>query len=253
MAKTRAANDLGCDESQVEVTSLGGTSFSATGCGSTRVYDCQLSDVGGLQAGYHSRNYVCFPESPAQSTALEGARETAAGPASPAAPPRRTDVAAPTGAAGFTLGSTVDATRAVCEEKFAWSASAADVFECSGTPKPIGPDARSLLKFCGDSLCKVIFLVHPNSEQSSDWLHPFVAFKGVLTGKYGEPVEDKEVPSSCVGDLLPCVRQGIAHVKYTWTFPDGTYIVLALSNAPGQDPFIRMTYGRQDPAEAPAL
>jgi hypothetical protein len=242
VARTRAANDFGCEESQIEITSLGGTSYGAEGCGSHQVNDCALSDVRGTGSA------VCVPEN-APSTGGQAASR----PASPTDVPKRTDAAAPAGAAGFAFGSTIDATRAACEEKFAWTSSAADVFECSGTPRTIGPAARTLLKFCGEGLCRAIFLVRPGSDASSDWLHEFVALKGTLVGKYGPPVEDKTVPSSCVDDIVPCVRDGSAHVKDSWTFHDGTYIVLVLSNPPGSDTLIRMTYGRPDPAQAPAL
>jgi hypothetical protein len=250
VARARAASDFGCDENQIDVTALGGTSYSAEGCGSSRVYDCAIGDIG--RYGYW-KDFVCVPETPSPSSTPADAKKTAAGPASSTDAPKGIDVTAPTGAAGFTFGSTVDATKAACEEKFAWTAFAADTFECGGTPKTIGPAARSVLKFCGEGLCKAVFLVRPASAESSEWLHQFVALKGTLVGKYGEPVEDRAVPSSCTGDILACVRDGLAHVKYSWTFRDGTYIVLVLGAAPGPEPVIRLTYGRAEGAQAPAL
>ncbi len=178
-------------------------------------------------------------------------------PSSPSSDPKQApahhDVAAPTGVAGFTLGSTLEDAQAACEAKNQWTPSGTDVFECSGTPRSIGTDARSLLKFCGGSLCRAVFVARPNSDQSSEWLRQFVLLKKVLVGKYGDPVEDKVVPDQCANDILPCVRNGAAHAKYTWTFPNGTFVVLVLSNKPGPDPLIRLTYALGAQQEAPAL
>jgi hypothetical protein len=42
-AQTRAANDFGCDSSQVDVTPIGGGAYRATGCGYAATYVCQPS------------------------------------------------------------------------------------------------------------------------------------------------------------------------------------------------------------------
>lgn len=266
VARTRAANDFNCSEDQIEITEVGGTSYRATGCDHSQVYDCAetLSAVG----GYGGRaTFVCVAEGQGRSSSAgnTGAGTEPADPQGPTAPSSAADspasaqaakprgVAPPTGVAGFTFGSTVEATQAACEAKYAWAASGADLFECSGTPKTIGTNAHSLLKFCAGALCKAVFVVRPDSDQSSEWLHQFVVLKTGLVGKYGEPVEDRVVPNQCGNDILPCVRSGTAHVKYTWTFPSGTFIVLVLSNTPGPDAVIRLTYARGEPAEAPAL
>jgi hypothetical protein len=167
--------------------------------------------------------------------------------------PKPGSVTPPTGVAGFTMGSNLEAAQKACEAKFAWSKSGDDVYECTGTPKSIGSDARSVLKFCAGSLCKAVFVVRPASDASSEWLRQFVGLKKNLVAKYGEPVEDKDVPAACVNDLLPCVSKGTAHVKYSWSFPNGTFVVLVLGNKPGPDAVIRLTYGVGEHAEAPAL
>jgi hypothetical protein len=165
--------------------------------------------------------------------------------------------APPTGAAGFTFGGTVEVMQAACETKYQWAPSGAGMFQCSGTPRGIGVPARTDLKFCDGSLCKAIFIVHPDSEQSSDWVHSFSLLRKTLVAKYGEPVEDKVVPDECASDVLPCVRSGKAHVKYVWKFPNKTVIALVLTNASGPDPVIRLTYALGAalgaPAEGPAL
>jgi hypothetical protein len=244
VARTRAASDFDCGADQIEIVGLGGTSYRATGCEQTAVYNCSGSQVSVGSNGGGTSNYVCVPE---------GKPEAASDPANAVPPQTRRDVAPPNGAGGFTFGSTPEATQALCEAKFAWTLSGPDVFGCSGIPKSIGSGGRAVLKFCSGALCKVIFVTRPSSDQSSEWLHQFVALRTGLVAKYGDPVEDKEVPAACAQEILPCVRNGTAHVKYSWTFPGGTFIVLVLSNAPGPDPVIRLTYARGEAAEAPAL
>jgi hypothetical protein len=63
VAKTRAASDFSCSEGQVEVTSIGGNSYRANGCGRSAVYDCAASDS---YRGTAS-NYTCVPEQGANS------------------------------------------------------------------------------------------------------------------------------------------------------------------------------------------
>ena len=45
VTRTRAANDFPCEEQQVEVVNIGGTSYRATGCGKQATYNC----IGGQQ------------------------------------------------------------------------------------------------------------------------------------------------------------------------------------------------------------
>jgi len=65
-AQTRAANDFACPESQVTVSSIGGTSYRAVGCGKTTIYTCAASD--GSRGSVTA--YACRPESAPQSTAV---------------------------------------------------------------------------------------------------------------------------------------------------------------------------------------
>ncbi len=67
VAHTRAANDFSCSKDQVVVTSIGGTSYRATGCGHVATYDCvEAASHGFLFFRRHS--YLCVPEG--QSVAL---------------------------------------------------------------------------------------------------------------------------------------------------------------------------------------
>lgn len=40
VVRTRALNDLSCDEKQIEVVNIGGTSYRARGCGQEATYNC---------------------------------------------------------------------------------------------------------------------------------------------------------------------------------------------------------------------
>jgi hypothetical protein len=258
--RSRASNDFPCAPERITIAELGGTSFRATGCGSTVVYDCPSS-------------FLCVPERPFQSSEARAGDDTKTRAGSPEASAKEVasagvtsegsdgnGAATPAGAGGFTFGDTVEESRADCEPDHSWKASGPALFECSGAPKTIGLDARVLLKFCKGALCKLVFLARPDSDQSGDWLRPFVGLKTGLAGKYGPPLQDNTVPSRCTRDLLPCIRSGDAHIKYWWAFPGGSFVVLVLSSAPGPDAAIRLTYSRAEaidakpePAAPPAL
>ncbi len=51
VARSRAANEFGCPESQVEVTSLGSNGWDATGCGQEAVFVCNSEDQHDLLPG----------------------------------------------------------------------------------------------------------------------------------------------------------------------------------------------------------
>jgi hypothetical protein len=170
----------------------------------------------------------------------------------PAAQGSDAQKAPPTGAGGFTLGSTVEIAQAACETKYQWAPAGADVFECSGTPRPMADGARATLRFCDRSLCRAVFVIRPDSDQSSVWVHEFSRLRKTLEGKYGDPLEERVVPDDCANDVLPCIRSGKAHVKYVWKFTNQSAIGLVFSNATGSDPVIRLTYAIDRP-DAPAL
>jgi hypothetical protein len=56
VALTRASSDFNCDESLVTLKEIGGTSYKASGCRKTQIYNCAVSD---RSAG----DYVCIPQS----------------------------------------------------------------------------------------------------------------------------------------------------------------------------------------------
>ena len=66
-AQTRAANDFACPEAQVIVTSIGGTSYKAEGCGKSATYTCSASDGNNGKV----TAYACIPESAPQPKAAQ--------------------------------------------------------------------------------------------------------------------------------------------------------------------------------------
>jgi len=172
--------------------------------------------------------------------------------AAPAAPTKRSE--SPAGAAGFSFGSTVEESRQLCTEKYEWTASDATRFACSGTPRAVGVNATTLLKFCEAKLCKIDLIVSAASDESKVWLETLRDVDAALEKKYGTPTEhSKKLPPECREDILPCVRQGTAWLKYIWQFDGGTTITLRMSNKPGPEAAIRATYALEVSPPAPAL
>lgn len=159
----------------------------------------------------------------------------------------------PSGAAGFTFGSSVEDSMAACTEKHEWAATADTSFTCSGTPKAVGVDASTALKFCGGVLCKIDLVVKTSSDESKEWLSGLTGLEKSLEKKYGPPEQKKKLPSECRDNILPCVREGTAWVKYIWEFESHTTITLRMSNKPGPEAAIRVTYAQEAASEGPAL
>ncbi len=63
VAKARAASDFECREDQIQISEIGGTSYRATGCDKSQVYDCSGSSLGAnARCGTGATEYVCVPE-----------------------------------------------------------------------------------------------------------------------------------------------------------------------------------------------
>jgi hypothetical protein len=52
--RARAANDFKCDEDNVKVFSIAGSTYQAKGCGKSGVYDCTRSSI--------YETFACIPE-----------------------------------------------------------------------------------------------------------------------------------------------------------------------------------------------
>jgi hypothetical protein len=79
VARTRAANDFQCREDQIQITEIGGTSFRATGCDRSEVYDCSGSSLGANgRCGVGATNYVCVPEGAKKAVADDAPSDSAA-------------------------------------------------------------------------------------------------------------------------------------------------------------------------------
>jgi hypothetical protein len=87
VARARAASDFQCREDQIEITELGGTSFRATGCDRSEVYDCTGSTLGAnARCGVGATQYVCIPEGARRLAAADPASDSAGGASGDPAP-----------------------------------------------------------------------------------------------------------------------------------------------------------------------
>lgn len=146
-----------------------------------------------------------------------------------AAPKPATD--APTAAAGFTFGDSVDAAKAACANaSLEWSQERKG-YRCSGTPVDTGMPAHARLTFCEDELCRIDVIVAPEGEKAAlaDDIQRIVT---TLSKRYGEPNErDVLYGQSCVGAALPeCVAKGASHFWYEWRWAGGHKISLSLGS-----------------------
>jgi hypothetical protein len=128
------------------------------------------------------------------------------------------------------------------------------VFGCSGTPRGVGANATTSLRFCGDVLCTIDLIVVPESEESNAWLQEFQRFQASLEKKYGPPAEkEQEMPPECRDDILTCLRDGTAWLRQKWDFEDHSSITFRMSNKRGPDAAIRISYATGSAGEGLAL
>jgi hypothetical protein len=156
-----------------------------------------------------------------------GASTTAAA-ASDAADPKPTEDA-PTNAAGFTFGKSLEETKSLCTgSSFDWKEGHAS-YVCSGTPVNTGLNAHARLSFCDDELCRIDVMMPPQTSgpSLSEILERTVT---TLSKRYGPPTEHEVVyGSSCAGAALPaCLGDGSAHFFYEWRWAGHQKVTLTL-------------------------
>jgi hypothetical protein len=169
----------------------------------------------------------------------EGAKTTAAETAPKGAVATTLDAeSAPTSAAGFNFGDTVDATNAQCKNAgHEWKGSGAK-YKCTGTAVDTGLDAQARLAFCKDTLCRIDVVSPPPADAALLSTRLEKVLK-LLTERYGSPTK-REVtyPQSCAGAALPeCLVQERARFLYQWSFKDRKAITLSLGAKKLHDPF----------------
>jgi hypothetical protein len=160
------------------------------------------------------------------------------GTGSPAAPsastqaPRNTEPKpadnAPNQGGGFSLGASVEATKAACEAaNLEWKGSGHG-YQCGGTPVDTGMHAHTRLTFCDDELCRIDIVVPPaDGSAVADNVTRTVT---TLSKRYGDATEhDVAYGPSCLGEALPdCLDRGDAHFYYQWRWAGGKKLTLSL-------------------------
>ncbi len=153
----------------------------------------------------------------------------------------------PTGVAGFEFGVSPAEAELVCADGgFEWRAREREgYFGCSGTPRAVGLDATTLLKFCDDKLCWIRISGEPKTDKPGTWSKSFAGLKRALEQKYRRADEsDLQLPSDCAGaSMLRCLREGTARAKLTWKWR--TRVVTLTMNKAAGEPAIRLVYDAQ--------
>jgi hypothetical protein len=160
----------------------------------------------------------------------------------------RASTSAPTGAAGFPFGASVDQAKTACEgAKKTWTQEGSDTFTCSGAVTPTGTGGTVTLESCGTRLCRVTVVVKPDA---GEWWDTHKALRTKLEEKYGKPAKNHTTGNAdCQERLSDCLRDGLAVATSTWTFP-GEVSIRLVSGINGEDPAaIRVIYaGKGKPA-----
>jgi hypothetical protein len=145
-----------------------------------------------------------------------------------AAEPKPADEA-PINAAGFTIGTTLEATQSLCtNSSFDWKAGKSS-YTCSGTPVDTGLGAHARLSFCEDHLCRIDVLIPPKDSGPavSQSIERAVT---TLSKRYGPPtLHDVLYGQSCAAAALPgCLAAGKAHFYYEWRWGGRKAVILSL-------------------------
>src|SRR5262249_31098765 len=140
---------------------------------------------------------------------------------------------APTEVAGFSFGSSMDVARAACEAaSFEWREGTRG-FQCSGSPADNRVDEHARITFCSDEICRIETLIVPKAGEGPPWSDRFTEILSDLRGRYGEPTSHdvQYADASCTSvRLLECLRNGLAHFRYEWRWPDRKRVVLSLGS-----------------------
>jgi hypothetical protein len=225
VVRARAANELACDESDISVEFVAGSTYRATGCDRTNEYTCDL------------RRLTCFSDNanprPTQSVPV---------PTTPA-PAAASLRAPPSAAGGFRFLATSDEIRGACEQSgHAYASSAAASGACDGVAAEVGAPARADFRYCGPSLCAVVLSVQvgPNEPLAV----ALMRWKGALTERYGAPSSTRsELPNACTADVTPCLADGTARIAFDWKWPTRESISLSIQLDEQKKARVSIAYG----------
>jgi len=250
--QSRAPSDLGCPENAITIEQVGlGSTYRAKGCGNEATYTC--TGEYGVDCVREAAIQSSAPPAPvAQSSAPPPAAESSElryGTHETHGEPQ--DGPAPTGAAGFSFGSALDADVSACTGAgYAWATKTEGVFLCSGPPAKVGFDAVVELRFCEEALCRLDVVSRPKDGK---WVKRFGDIRGMLEERYGHPTSTKSIyPSDCRYEEQRCMAEGAMGVFLVWRWKTRQTIELAMGKLEGE-PAIRVSYRAAGKDEGPAL
>lgn len=233
--RARAASDFSCDESEVEVEEVSGTTYRASGCGKSNEYTCSPQSAAvGIGAT------LCVSDNANPSVAGGGVPAVPT-PVAPAAP-QFVPGDPPSGAGGFALGASEADTRRACEQAgHGYQVTASPHGTCDGLVAEVGAPARAELTFCAGTLCAVALVVDPVGGESLP--RALAHWKAAVSEKYGPPTNaDLKIPSSCNDDVTPCLVDGTGAIRYRWQWPSRQLIVVSPQFDAARHPHVRLSY-----------
>jgi hypothetical protein len=218
----RAAHEFNCPEEDIQVESIGGTTYRASGCGEVAVYTCSRTFSGGYAIPCVRDDAVPSSAGPTPQIATEAPR---AAPASRLGDP-------PDGAGGFAFGMTDGDAKKSCEQSgHGYSKVTAETLMCDGLPVDVGTPAKGRLRFCAEKLCAVSLELVPVPNET--FMQTLLRFKALLAEKYGEPTKSEtQVPLACNRTLGACLADERAKVRFEWRWPSRQGIVAWLGTQP---------------------
>ena len=242
VVRERAAHELNCPEDQLEITSIGGTSYEATGCGQAATYTCADNQTA------FGRETVCVRDDPPTPPADQPAavartnsatsRETASS-GKPSSEP-------PAGAGGFAFGAQRNVAQEACVGGgHEWTPLGPGKFKCGGVVKPVDlTDASTELWFCKGGLCRIV--ISGKAEEQIGWTSAAVNLFQALSAKYGEPAQrDVRIPAGCLKEKTrpDCIERGEASLRVTWIWQTGQRIELFVGiPEDAQTPAVQISY-----------
>jgi hypothetical protein len=243
--RARAASDFGCNESEIEVEEIPGSTYRATGCGQSNEYTCTMG------RGLFGPEEVCVSDN-SHPRSTGDAPSRAAPPAPPSPPPAAALGEPPSGAGGFTFGSGEDDTRHTCEQAgHTYGAGAAGSASCDGVAADVGAPARAGLTYCGGKLCAVSLKVDLAAGETI--ARALAHWKAALVERYGDATRSQvNVPSACNEDVTPCLLDRSGTIRFDWHWKSLQRISLSPQVDEAKKAWVSISYTAAEAARARA-
>lgn len=234
--RAASSGEIGCAEADIEIrdenTGYGSKTWTAECNG--RIYYCSYQATGEESGQYSCTAAVSEGKSASTGTATrneEGASRVTQG----ASPGRSSESDPPTEAVGFTLSDSAESAEQSCTANgHSWSATN-NAYICSGTPVPVGAEAKARLAFCNDQLCDLTVFVSFGGDDANadDQLNSIVT---AMRDKYGSPKENhKGGTAYCRSQgMVRCTAAGGAFLKQSWKWATGEKVFLSFKGKEGK-------------------